>query len=97
MRRHHHRIPYLHLKSIDGEVQKKVEAEGVPFATAVAMEVFCEPSMGAVDFIALRDVLHEINYHGWAIVEQDMYPAPFDKPLPIARRTRAYLRQIGIG
>ena len=32
-----------------------------------------------------------------AIVEQDMYPAPFDKPLPIARRTREYLRGIGIG
>jgi hypothetical protein len=26
-----------------------------------------------------------------------MYPAPFDKPLPIARRTREYLREIGIG
>ena len=36
------------------------------------------------------------SYDGWAIVEQDMYPAPFDKPLPIARRTRAYLQSIGI-
>jgi hypothetical protein len=26
-----------------------------------------------------------------------MYPAPFDKPLPIAQRTRAYLRSIGLG
>jgi len=34
---------------------------------------------------------------GFAIVEQDMYPAPFDKPLPIAKRTRAYLREIGMG
>ena len=41
--------------------------------------------------------LREIDFNGWAIVEQDMYPAPFDKPLPIAKRTRAYLRQIGIG
>ena len=38
-----------------------------------------------------------INYDGWACVEQDMYPAPFDKPLPIAKRTREYLREIGIG
>ena len=36
------------------------------------------------------------NLDGWAIVEQDMYPTPFDKPLPIAKRTRAYLREIGI-
>jgi inosose dehydratase len=63
----------------------------------VKIDVFCEPSKGAVDFLAFRDLLREIGYDGWAIVEQDMYPAPFDKPLLIARRTRAYLREIGIG
>ena len=97
MRRHHNRIPYLHLKSIDPEIQKQVEAEGIPFAEAVKMDMFVEPSRGAVDFLAFRDLLQEIDYNGYAIVEQDMYPAPFDKPLPIAKRTRAYLREIGIG
>ena len=29
--------------------------------------------------IAFRDVLQEIEFSGFAIVEQDMYPAPFDK------------------
>ena len=38
-----------------------------------------------------------IDYQGFGIVEQDMFPAPFDKPLPIAKRTRAYLRDIGLG
>ena len=61
------------------------------------MDMFVEPSKGAVDFLAFRDMLQEIDYNGYAIVEQDMYPAPFDKPLPIAKRTRAYLREIGIG
>lgn len=97
MRRHHDRIPYLHLKSIDPEIQQQVEAEGIPFAEAVKMDMFVEPSRGAVDFLAFRDVLQEIDYNGYAIVEQDMYPAPFDKPLPIAKRTREYLREIGIG
>ena len=97
MRRHHGRIPYLHLKSIDPDVQKRVEAERIPFAEAVKMDMFVEPSKGAVDFLAFRDMLQEIDYNGYAIVEQDMYPAPFDKPLPIAKRTRAYLREIGIG
>jgi inosose dehydratase len=59
--------------------------------------VFCEPSHGAVDFRAFRDALARVDYRGWGIVEQDMFPAPFDKPLPIARRTRAYLRELGIG
>ena len=97
MRKHHRRIPYLHLKSVDGGIQKQVERENIPFAKAVAMDMFCEPARGMVDFIAFRDVLREIQYEGWATVEQDMYPAPFDKPLPIAKRTREYLRSIGLG
>src|SRR5262245_9555166 len=97
MRKHHARIPYLHLKSVDREMQTKVESEGIPFAKAVEMDMFCEPSKGAVNFEAFRDMLKEIDYEGCAIVEQDMYPAPFNKPLPIAKRTRDYLRRIGIG
>jgi inosose dehydratase len=97
MRRHHRRIAYLHLKSVDRNVQKKVERDQIPFAKAVAADMFCEPSQGAVDFLAFRDVLREVDYTGLVTVEQDMYPAPFDKPYPIAKRTRAYLREIGIG
>ncbi len=97
MRRHHERIPYLHLKSVQRELQKEVEEGKIPFATAVSMDMFCEPSKGVVDFLAFRDLLREIDYEGFAIVEQDMFPAPFDKPLPIAKRTRTYLREIGIG
>jgi len=97
MHTHHERIPYLHLKSVRPEMIAKVEKENIPFAIAVGNDMFCEPSEGAVNFLAFRDLLRDINYTGYAMVEQDMYPAPFDKPLPIAKRTRAYLRDIGIG
>jgi inosose dehydratase len=97
MRKHHSRIPYLHLKNVDRDVQRRVEAEHKTFAEAVEMDMFVEPSKGAVDFERLRDVLDEVNYEGFGIVEQDMYPAPPDKPLPIARRTYEYLRSIGFG
>src|SRR5262249_14772157 len=97
LRKHHKRIPYLHLKSVHPDIQQKVEREGIPFASAVGMDMFCEPSRGVVDFLALRDALKDIDFEGFAIVEQDMYPAPFDKPLPIAKRTREYFRKIGIG
>jgi inosose dehydratase len=96
-RRHHRRIPYLHIKSVDPTMQRRVTDERIPFAIAVGNDMFCEPSRGAVDFAAFRDALRDVKYDGWAVVEQDMYPAPFDKPLPIARRTREYLRTIGIG
>ncbi len=97
MRKHHARIPYLHLKSVDLQKRDRVLRERIPFGTAVGDDVFCEPSQGVVDFEAFRDVLEEVGYDGLLTVEQDMYPAPFDKPLPIAKRTREYLRRIGYG
>jgi len=97
VRRHHKRIPYLHLKSVDRVVQARVDSEGIPFAKAVALDMFVEPSRGAVDFVALKGVLEEVGYEGFGIVEQDMYPAPFAKPFPIAKRTHDYLTQIGLG
>ena len=63
----------------------------------MANDVFCEPAAGTIDFAAFRDALQAVDYDGWATVEQDMYPAPFDKPLAIAKRTRDYLKQIGFG
>ena len=95
VREYPRRIRYLHLKNVDREVKRKVEAEGIPFQRAVGMGVFCELSQGSVDVVALRSSLREIDYDGWAIVEQGMYPAPFDKPLPIAKRNLAYLRKLG--
>lgn len=95
--RHHDRIPYLHLKSIRSELRERILREGVPFGAAVAMGMFCEPAEGAVDFERLRDVAHRIGYKGFGVVEQDMYPAAPGVALPVAKRTRDYLRDIGLG
>ena len=97
MRKHHERIPYLHLKDVDADKLNRVRAERLPMVEATATGVFCEPGEGVVDFEALHALLEEIGYEGWVTVEQDMYQPPMDQPLPIAKRTRAYLRTIGIG
>ena len=94
---HRDRIPYLHLKSVDGDIRDRVAREGLSFSEAVAQGVFVEPSLGAVDYVALRDLIVETGYSGFAIVEQDMYPADADKPYPIAKRTFAYLQGLGLG
>jgi inosose dehydratase len=95
--RHADRIPYLHLKSVDAELRERVARDGLSFTAAVAEGVFVEPSLGSVDFERLRDLMAAAGYDGYAIVEQDMYPAEFDRPLPIARRTHAYLTGLGLG
>lgn len=96
IRKHHERLPHIHFKNVNGELLKKFEAEGVPVGKASALGAFCELPDGMVDYEAVRDVLREVGFSGFAIVEQDMYPAPFDKPLPIARRALEYLRKIGV-
>ena len=50
-----------------------------------------------MDFEAFLAVIREVGYEGIVMVEQDMYPVPFDVPLPIAKRTREYLRSVGYG
>jgi inosose dehydratase len=97
LRRHRDRLRYLHLKNVDRLVRDRVQAEQIAFAPAVALGVFCEPSHGLLDFAVLKDTLCEIDFKGWPIVEHDMYPTPFDRPLPIAKRTRAYLMDLGLG
>ena len=95
-RAHAPRIRHLHLKSVDAAVWQRVREAGTPFCQAVAEGMFVEPSLGVVDFPALRDALAEVDYDGFAIAEQDMYPAAFDQPLPIARRTFEYFHELGL-
>ena len=94
---HHDRLEYLHLKSVDGNLRDRVNREKIPFGKAVEMGLFCDLATGTVDFPALAALLKKIDFQGFAIVEQDMYPCSFDKPLPIAKRNRQYLREAGIG
>ena len=96
IQKHHERLEYMHFKSVDTHVQKQVERTGASFAKANALGIFCEPRLGAVDFPALCDLLAQLSYEGFAIIEQDMYGVPFDTPLPIAKRTHAYFKEIGI-
>ncbi|MFE2374450.1 sugar phosphate isomerase/epimerase family protein [Streptomyces sp. NPDC059398] len=89
------RIGYLHLKQVDPAVLAQVRAEQLPFGPAVARGVMCEPPQGLPALEPVLDAARKLGTDLFAIVEQDMYPCPPDRPLPIARRTRAFLRSCG--
>lgn len=95
--KHHTRVPYLHLKDVDAAISCRAIQEDWRMNRAVDEGAFVDLGQGSVDLDALNRVADEVGYDGWGIVEQDMFPAPFDKPLPIARRNRAFLRDHGIG
>ncbi|WP_370419357.1 sugar phosphate isomerase/epimerase family protein [Streptomyces sp. QH1-20] len=89
------RIGYLHLKQVDPAVLADVLAEGTAFGPAVRRGVMCEPPRGVPALEPVLAAARKLDVDLFAIVEQDMYPCPPDRPLPIARRTRRYLRSCG--
>ncbi|MFD7612843.1 sugar phosphate isomerase/epimerase family protein [Streptomyces sp. NPDC059828] len=89
------RIGYLHLKQVDPEILASVVADEVPFGPAVARGVMCEPPSGVPALEPVLAAAGRLDAELFAIVEQDMYPCPPDKPFPIAARTRRFLRSCG--
>lgn len=97
IKKYHQRISYIHLKNCDEVILRQTNEKDWSLAEAVNQGVMVEPSAGLVDMEKVATLLKEYQFDGWIIVEQDMYPAPFDKPYPIAKRTRQYLADKKIG
>jgi inosose dehydratase len=91
------RIGYVHIKQMDPAIVERAEREGMSFGQAVAMGASCEPPAGLPDVPSVLTALSELDADLFVVVEQDMYPVDFDKPLPIATRTRSYLNTQGLG
>jgi len=91
------RIGYVHIKQMDPAVVARADRDGLAFGQAVAMGASCEPPGGAPDLTAVAGALRELGRDLFVVVEQDMYPCDLGTPKPIARRTRGYLRGLGIG
>ncbi|WP_328497717.1 sugar phosphate isomerase/epimerase [Streptomyces sp. NBC_00414] len=89
------RIGYLHLKQVDPEILADVVTNEIPFGPAVRRGVMCEPPAGVPALEPVLAAAQRLGVDLFAIVEQDMYPCPPDKPLPIAVRTRTFLRSCG--
>ncbi|HEV7824852.1 MAG TPA: TIM barrel protein [Mycobacteriales bacterium] len=95
--RYPERIGYVHLKQVDPQVVTRVEREGLAFAEAVRLGVMVEPPRGVPAMEPVLAALSGVDADLFAIVEQDLYPCDAAAPLPIARRTRAYLGGCGLG
>jgi inosose dehydratase len=90
------RIGYVHIKQMDPAIVERAEREDLAFGQAVAMGASCEPPAGLPDIPSVVEALNGLDAELFVVVEQDMYPVDFDKPEPIARRTRDYLRGVGV-
>lgn len=96
MRAHADRIPYYHFKNLDGVIHARAMENGTPFMEVFQNGVMCELDKGIMDFAEVVAFLKARNFDGFVVVEQDMYPCPPEKPLPIARHNRDVLRRLAL-
>jgi inosose dehydratase len=92
---HAARVWHVHFKDCDPEVARRARQSGQGYLAAVRSQLFCELGRGSVDFPAVVRALNELRYDGWIVVEQDVFPG-YGSPAESARRSRAYLRGIGL-
>ena len=85
------RIGYLHLKQVNPIVVDHVLDKDLSFAEAVRMGAMTEPPLGVPEMGPLLDAVAGLGCDVDAIIEHDLYPCPPEVPLPIAKRTKAYL------
>jgi inosose dehydratase len=89
-RRHGRRINHVHCKDIRDQVLARLLAEDWSFPKGVIEGVFTVPGDGAIDFGAFAEVLAEIGYAGWVVVEAEQDPNKAN-PLEMARIGHAAL------
>ena len=90
------RVQYVHLKQVDRAIQARVREEKLGFAPAVRLGAMVEPPLGEPDMVTLLAALGALDRDLFCIVEQDLYPCAWDKPLPIATRTYEYFKGCGM-
>jgi inosose dehydratase len=89
------RIGYLHLKQVNPLVVAHVLDHDLSFPEAVRMGAMIEPPLGIPEMPPLLDAIADLDRELYGIIEHDLYPCPSDVPLPIAKRTKAYLSSCG--
>ena len=85
------RIGYLHLKQVNPLVVAQVLDKDLSFPEAVRMGAMIEPPLGVPEMPPLLEAVAGLDRDIEGIIEHDLYPCTPDLPLPIAKRTRAYL------
>lgn len=88
------RIWHIHFKDCQLQVAEEARSSGWDYFTALRHGVFCELGKGGVPFDAVAQWLHEHNYRGWIVVEQDVLPG-MGSPKASAQRNRDYLVALG--
>lgn len=84
----------MHVKAIDPNVRKQSIAQAWNYGTFPRRGIFAELGEGLVGFPAVLEILEDVSYEGWVIVETDVTQKA--TPLESAVISRDYLKSIGL-
>ena len=93
------RIDHVHIKTADLPRFQEIVEEGLPTNAIWEREVFPKLGEGALDVDAFLAALREIDYAGWLVVEQDIFPTTAERFAQAAadqRVNREFLRERGL-
>jgi len=92
VRKYASRIKHVHLKDIRPEIVRKVKEEKLSFLEGVKLGTFTVPGDGGIDFDPIFNVLEEVGYEGYMLVEAEQDPAKAE-PLEYAIKARNYIAE----
>jgi inosose dehydratase len=93
LKKYANRVNHVHLKDIRMDVfENKVKKENLSFLNSVVEGVFTVPGDGCIDFSPIFDVLEDVDYKGWMLVEAEQDPAKAN-PLEYAIKARNYIKE----
>lgn len=87
-------IKTMHIKDINPQVMKEGVEKGWDYKTFSDHGIFAEIGEGMVDYPAIFDILKEVGFDGWVIVETDVTQKA--TALESATISRNYLKGIGL-
>jgi inosose dehydratase len=68
------RVNHVHLKDAYRARMDQLIADGEPTPSIWSREVFCALGQGDVNLDAVLEELEALNFEGWLVVEQDIFP-----------------------
>lgn len=95
------RITHVHLKNVRRSVLPAAVSKNYSFFQAIESGIFTVPGdpEGELDLVPILQILKDVGYSGWMIIEAEQDPAKADPcthkhttPLAYARIARAFLR-----
>lgn len=87
------RVAYVHLKNVDPKVRQRVLDGELSVERSYGAGVMCPLPDGAVDIPQVITFMHETDFTGPVVVEQDLADNSPESPLELARRNLAFLKR----